>query len=66
MFAKDLKKKETNELEKMVCDARKELEKLRADIYQNKGVNMNKIKNLKKDCARMLTALSDRRKKSNV
>ncbi len=61
MKAKDLRKKSDNELEKMLEEKRKRLYQLRSDLVAGKVKNVREIRMVKKDIARILTILNERK-----
>ncbi len=60
MKAVELRKKEKEELEKILDEKRKELQNLKFDLALGKLKNYKKIKETKKDIARILTILRER------
>lgn len=61
MDVQDLRKKETAELEKMVQDLKKKLSDFRFKITSNKVKNVKEIENTKKDVARILTIINEKK-----
>jgi ribosomal protein L29 len=59
MKAKDLRKKDKKELEKMVRDLSKKLSDLRFKFSANKLKNVKEISISKKEVARILTILNE-------
>lgn len=62
MEAKDLRKKTEKELQELLFDLRKKLVDLRFQKIQGKLKNPHQIKFIRKDIARILTVLNERRK----
>ena len=61
MLAKDIRTKNINELNNMLNDQKKELEKIMNDVYKGKEKNLHKTKNIRKDIARIKTVLSEKK-----
>jgi large subunit ribosomal protein L29 len=61
MKAKELRQKSDNELEKMLQEKRKKLYQLRSDLVAGKVKNVREIRMVKKDIARILTILNERK-----
>lgn len=58
MKAFELRKKSKEELSEMLKDLRREADQVRFEISQKKTKNVKKLYGLKKDVARILTALN--------
>ncbi|MBI2054832.1 MAG: 50S ribosomal protein L29 [Candidatus Sungbacteria bacterium] len=58
MKAFELRKKSKEELAEMLKDLRREADQVRFEISQKKTKNVKKLYGLKKDVARILTALN--------
>jgi len=65
MKAKELLKKDKNELEKLIQEHRKKLSDLRFNFSSNKLKNTKEINNYKKDIARILTVQKELENKKN-
>jgi large subunit ribosomal protein L29 len=61
MKAKELRQKNDNELEKILQEKRKKLYQLRSDLVAGKVKNVREIRMVKKDIARILTILNERK-----
>ena len=61
MKAADLRKKDKKELEKMVLELRKKMNDLRFKFSSNQLKNVKEINNSKKEVARILTILNDKK-----
>jgi large subunit ribosomal protein L29 len=61
MKAKELRQKSDNELEKILQEKRKKLYQLRSDLVAGKVKNVREIRMVKKDIARILTILNERK-----
>ncbi|MEK7658711.1 MAG: 50S ribosomal protein L29 [Patescibacteria group bacterium] len=61
MKAKELRKKDKNELEKSAEDLRKKLSGLRFKFSSNKLKNVKEINHVKKEIARTLTVLKEQK-----
>ncbi len=59
MKAKELRKKDKNELEKSVHDLRKKMNDLRFKFSSNKLKNVKEISHVKKEIARTLTIIKE-------
>ncbi len=66
MKATTLRKKSIEELEEIAVKTKKEISSETASYFQDKGSGLNKIKDLKKDYARILTVLKEKKEKSNA
>ena len=62
MKKEDFTKKDKNELAKSVLDLKKKLNDIRFKRSANQLKNVNEIKNIKKEIARMLTIIRENRK----
>ena len=60
MKGKDLQKKTSAELQKMVKDERTKLQQLRFDLPSGKVKNVREIRKLRRDIARVLTLLKQK------
>ena len=56
------KNKQIPELEEMIAHNREELRKIRFGLYSGKIKNVKSSREIKKDIARLLTAISDLKK----
>ena len=61
MKIKELRIKSADDLRREILDKKKELEKLRFDLAIKKIKNYNKIKETKKDIAKILTVMSEKK-----
>ena len=61
MKAKELRKKTEKELEKILKENREKLEKMKIDLSLRKLKNVKEIKMVKKDIARILTILNEKK-----
>jgi large subunit ribosomal protein L29 len=61
MKAKELRQKSYNELEKMLQEKMKKLYQLKSDLVAGKVKNVREIRMVKKDIARILTILNERK-----
>lgn len=59
--AKELQNKSIAELEKIVSDKKRDLEKVLLDIIVGKEKNLKKGKNLRHEIARVLTIISNKK-----
>ncbi len=66
MHADGLRKKSIKQLQKLLEDTKKELEKYKIDLIKEKENDVQKIKLLKKDCARILTVINEKRGEENA
>jgi len=64
MKTKELKEKSLKELEKILGDYRETLRKLRFDLASGKVKNVRKIREIKKDVARILTVINNKDNKN--
>jgi len=62
MLAKDLIKKEKVDLQKLASETRAKLEKSKMEALSGKGVNLEKIRTLRKDYARIRTVINQKGK----
>ncbi len=60
----ELRKKTKEELENLLLKNREELRKLRFNIYSKKVKNVKTVKNLKRDVAKILTILKDKKEEN--
>ena len=58
MKAKELKEKSSEELQKLLREKRENLRQFRFELAQGKLKNTKKIKNIKRDIARILTMIN--------
>lgn len=58
---KELRQKNRKELNNLLADSRKKVSQLRFDLASKKLKNVRKIKELKKDIARLLTILGKKK-----
>ncbi len=58
---KELRQKNRKELNDLLADSRKKVSQLRFDLASKKLKNVRKIKELKKDIARLLTILGKKK-----
>ncbi len=56
----ELKMKSAAELEKMLKDGKEKLRALKFDLFAGKVKNINELKRVKKDIARVLTIMNSR------
>jgi large subunit ribosomal protein L29 len=63
MKAKELKTKTIDELRKLEAQLREQLRQLRFDLASGKVKNVKRIKEIRKDIARILTAINQKVKK---
>ena len=63
MLATKLREKTKKQLEVRKAKVRHDLEELRVAIVRGKEKNSRKVRNLKKEYARILTVLNEKRKK---
>lgn len=66
MDVKQLRKKRIEELRELAKETKSKLSQQRAAFIQDKESDLSKIRNLKKDCARILTVLNEKRRKKNA
>lgn len=62
MKAKELRQKSEKELQKLLQELRERLRKLRFDLVSGKVKNVREIRQTRKDIARILTILNERKK----
>ena len=62
MKAKELRQKSEGELQKLLQELRANLRKLRFDLASGKVKNVREIRQIRKDIARILTILNERKK----
>ena len=62
MKAQELRQKTLKELHSLLEEMREELRKLRFDLVMGKLKNVHKIKETKKDIARILTVINEKQK----
>jgi large subunit ribosomal protein L29 len=65
MKAKELREKSKEELEKMLGDLKKKLQKLRFDLAEKRLKNVREIRTTKRDIARVLTILKEKCQKKD-
>ena len=61
MEIKELRLKETAEINQLLSDARKSLDKLKFKANQGQLKNVREMRIIKKDIAKMLTALKEKK-----
>ncbi len=61
MRAKDIRNKNTKELNKLLLDQKKELEKFMHEVYKGKEKNVAKVKMMRKGIARICSVLSEKK-----
>ena len=61
MNAKELRTKTTAQLQKMLLEQKKGLEKLMGDVYKGKEKNICKSKYIRRDIARINTVLTEKK-----
>jgi len=64
MKAKELRQKSEKELQKLLQELREKLRKLRFDLVSGKVKNVREIRQTRKDIARILTILNERKKEN--
>lgn len=64
--AKDLREKTIKQLEKQKRETKEKLAKLKIDVIQEKETNLQKIRELKKDYAKILTVINEKRREKNA
>ena len=64
MKAKELRQKPEKELQKLLQELREKLRKLRFDLVSGKVKNVREIRQTRKDIARILTILNERKKEN--
>ncbi len=62
MKTKELRQKSEKELQKLLQELRERLRKLRFDLVSGKVKNVREIRQTRKDIARILTILNERKK----
>ena len=58
----DFRKKTEEDLKKEFKNVEKELQKVASDTFQKKEKNVRKVRNLRKDLARILTLINEKKK----
>lgn len=66
MLARELRKKKIEDLRVLEKETKDKIEKAKLDLIQEKETNLQKIRDLKKDCARILTVINEKRRKENA
>ncbi|MCD6429430.1 50S ribosomal protein L29 [bacterium] len=66
MKARDLRNKSTEELHTLLLQQRELLRRLRFDLVAGKVKNIREIREVKKNIARILTIINERRKQQEV
>jgi len=61
MKIKEIREKNSEELKKILAEKREDVRKLRFDIAAKQAKNNRKLRNDKKDIAKILTVLNDKR-----
>ena len=61
MKIKELREKNTEELKKLLADKRETLRKLRFDVSSKQIKNVRELRNTKKDIARILTLIREKK-----
>ena len=64
MKIKELRQKSEKELQKLLQELRERLRKLRFDLVSGKVKNVKEIQQTRKDIARILTILNERKKEN--
>jgi len=62
MIAKELKAKDAKDLEKLLYEKKEALRALRSNLSGSKSKNVKEVSAMRKDIARMLTELNQKRK----
>jgi len=62
MKTKEMRQKSEKELQKLLQELRERLRKLRFDLVSGKVKNVREIRQTRKDIARILTILNERKK----
>jgi ribosomal protein L29 len=66
MEAKELREKSIKQLQKLLKKTREDMQSYKVDLIQEKEKDISKIRKFKKDCARILTVLNEKRSKQNA
>ncbi|MBD3366089.1 50S ribosomal protein L29 [candidate division WWE3 bacterium] len=66
MIAADLRKKTIEDLEKLAKKTKQEVAEMRLEVIKEKESNVTKIRDLRKDYARILTVLNEKRRNNNA
>jgi len=62
----DLRRKQKDELQRMVSESREKLRALRFDLASGKVKNVREIRKIKKNIARILTLIQEEKKKGQI